>query len=249
MKTRKIGLAALLGLLSAFAFAAPAMAGPCDSGTLIDWDADAFAYETNYQFLTSQPGSQLTMVGVINLFCAPLNVNDTSDPTKEFTFYFFGLVSQGTAVIPVGSVTVYDTKYDQGQFFIIEGSPPNAPRADTPMPANPPNATVPLNFADGTVILSGDLNNFNTTVSIGGSGGPSGNFRGDYRFTGGTQFGLVAGQTDGLFMGIWCAPVIPDGTLCDVQPGYSAHVNGKFDQSAATTAPGTTWGAIKAMYR
>lgn len=249
MKTRKIGLAALLGLMSVLAFTAPALAGPCDSGTLIDWDADAFAYETNYALLTSNPGSQLTMVGVINLFCAPLNVFNPQDPTKEYTFYFNGLISRGTSIIPVGTVTIYDTNYDQGTFFIVESSPRNAPLATTPMPANPPNATVPLNFADGAVVLSGNLNNFNTVVSIGGAGGPSGNFRGDYRFTGGTHFNLVSSQADGLFTGLWCAPVIPDGSICDVEPGYSAHPDGKFDQSEATPAASSTWGAIKAMYR
>ncbi len=250
MITRKIGLAALLGLMSVLAFSVPAFAaGPCDTGTLIDWDADAFAYETNYAYLTSNAGSQLTMVGVVNLFCAPLNVNDPLDPTTEYTFYFFGLISQGTSIIPVGTVTVYSTNYDQGYFYIIKGSPRNAPLATTPMPANPPNATVPLNFVDGTVILQGDLNNFNTTVTLGGGGGVSGNFRGDYRFTGGTQFNLVAGQTDGLFTGVWCAPVIPDGSICDVQPGYSAHPDGKFDASSATPTANSTWGAIKALYR
>lgn len=248
MTTRKIGLAALLGLMSVFAFAAPVAAGPCDSGTLIDWDADAFAYESNYANLVSQPGSNLTMVGVINLFCSPLNINDPSDPTKEYTFYFTNLISSGTSIVPVGTVTVYETQYDQGIFFIYEGSPENAPLAATPMPANPPNATVPGTFVDGTNILSGQLNNFTTTVVLGGSGGPSGSFRGDYRFTGGTQFPLVVGQTDGLFGGVWCAPVIADGSTCFVQPGYSAHVDGKFDVSA-TPAQNSTWGAIKAMYR
>lgn len=162
MNTRKIGLAALLGLMSVLAFTAPAVAGPCDSGTLIDWDADAFAYETNYAVLSSQPGSNLSMVGVINLFCAPLNVNNPQDPNKEYTFFFFGLISTGTNIIPVGTVTVFDTYYAQGNFMIVESTPRNAPLATTPMPANPPNAAVPLNFTDGTVILSGDLNNFNT---------------------------------------------------------------------------------------
>jgi hypothetical protein len=247
MTTRKIGLAALLGLMSVFTFAVPAMAGPCDTGTLIDWDADAFAYESNYANLFSNPASNMTMVGVINLFCAPLNILNPQDPNKEYTFVFLNLISQGTTIIPVGTSTIFDTIYNQGIFFIYESSPRNAPLATTPMPANPPNATVPLNFIDGTVLLSGQLNNFETTVVIGSS--QSGNFRGDYRFTGGTLFNLVAGQTDGLFTGIWCEPVIADGSVCDVQAGYSAHPDGKFDVSAATPAANSTWGAIKAMYR
>ena len=119
MTTRKIGLAALLGLMSVFTFAVPALAaGPCDTGTLIDWDADAFAYETNYANLFSNPASNLTMVGVINLFCSPLDILNPQDPTKEYTFIFMNLISQGTTVIPVGTSTIYDTIYDQGLFFI-----------------------------------------------------------------------------------------------------------------------------------
>lgn len=251
MTTRKIGLAALLGLMSVLAFAAPAFAsGPCGTGPMIDWDADAFAYETNYANLTSQPASNLSMVGIINLFCAPLDFLNPQDPTTEYTFVFLNLVSQGTSIIPVGPVTVFDTNYDQGLFFIYE-SPRNSPGALTPMPANPPNASVPANFSDGTVILSGVLNNFNTNVTV-GAAGPSGQFRGDYRITGGTLFGLFPTQDNqnGLFHGVWCAPVVPNGTTCNVQTGYSAHVDGKFDEPLPPTPVNmSTWGAIKALYR
>jgi hypothetical protein len=247
MTTRKIGLAAVLGLMLAFTATGPAVAGPCDSGTLIDWDADAFAYESDYAFGFSNPGSVLSMVGVINLFCAPLNGLDPLDPAKEYTFFFTGLISAGTQVIPVGPVTINATDYAQGVFFITEGSPRNAPLATTPMPANPVNADVPALFVDGIVILQGVLNNFHTDIQVGNN---TGSFRGDYRFTGGTLFPLVEGTTkDGIFGGLWCAPVIPDGSICDVEVGYSAHVDGKFDVSAATPTSSSTWGAIKTLYR
>jgi hypothetical protein len=249
MTTRKIGMAALLGLMSLLAFTAPpVLAGPCDSGTLIDWDADAFAYETNYAFLSSSPGSVLSMVGVINLFCAPLNGLNPLDPNKEYTFHFTGLTSAGTQIIPLGPVTIYATDYGTGSFSIYEGTPRNAPLATTPMPANPPNALVPSRFTDGTVILSGTLSNLHTDVQIGAASG--GSFRGDYTFTGGSLYALVQNTTpSGVFGGLWCAPITPDGTICDVEPGYSAHVDGKFDVSAATPASSTTWGAIKSLYR
>lgn len=247
MTTRKIGMAALLGLMSIVAAAPPVSAGPCDSGTLIDWDADAFAYETNYANLQSQAGSNLSMVGIINLFCPPLGGLNPLDPTKEYTFFFTNLISAGTQIIPVGPVVVYATDYAQGIFFIYEGSPRNAPGATTPMPIRP-DPSVPGNFTDGTAILMGTLNNFHTDVQTGAATG--GSFRGDYRFTGGTLFNLVETTTkDGVFGGLWCAPVIPNGTVCDVQPTYSAHVDGKFDVSAATPTSSITWGAIKSLYR
>ena len=247
MTTRKIGLAALLGLMLALTAVAPVMAGPCDTGTLFDWDANGFAYESNYAFGISNPGSILSMVGVITIFCPPLDALDPLDPTKEYTFFMTGLISAGTQVIPVGPVTINATDYGQGQFFIYEGSPRNAPLATTPMPINPVNATVPGNFVDGTLILQGVMNNFHTDIQVGNN---TGSFRGDYRFTGGTLYNLVEGTTkDGIFGGLWCAPIITDGSVCDVQQGYTAHPDGKFDVSQATPASSTTWGAIKTLYR
>ena len=64
----------LAALVTAVAFAGSASA-QCGNGLLIKFDADAFAYETNYDAptYTSSPGSQLNVVGIVSLFCAPLN--------------------------------------------------------------------------------------------------------------------------------------------------------------------------------
>ena len=58
--TKKIGVAAMVGLLALSGFAGSAFA-QCGTGVMIDWDANSFAYETNYTPATfnSAAGSQL----------------------------------------------------------------------------------------------------------------------------------------------------------------------------------------------
>ena len=249
---RKLGVAGLVGLLALASFASGALA-QCGSGLLIKFDSDAFAYETSYNPATfiSAPGSQMTTVGIASFFCAPLNGLDPTDPLKEYTFVFSGLTSAGTVgPTAVGTSTRWQTSYGNGQFYIYEGSPRNAPTAAGGMPVNPPNATVPANFADGTLILQGTLSNFITTITRASSGTFATSFRADYQFTGpaaGPVYVLVSGTGPGLLSGLWCANSTAPG-LCDIPVGYSAHPNGKFDQPAVA-AINSTWGKIKTLYR
>jgi FtsP/CotA-like multicopper oxidase with cupredoxin domain len=240
---RKIGVAVVLGLLALGAIA-PNVSAQCGTGPMIDWDANSFAYETNYNSATlmSAPGSSLTVVGIVNLFCSPLAFLDPNDPTKEYTFVFSGLTSGGTVMSsPFPGLTVWATDYTGGTFAIYEGAPRNAPVAGA-MPINPPNASVPALFQDGTVILSGTLANFHTEITQQGTNAPVGSFTSDYTFTGGTLGGLFAGTGTGYLSGLWCV------SGCQIQAGYSAHPDGKFDMPP-TPAQASTWGTIKTLYR
>jgi hypothetical protein len=240
---RNFGVAAVLGLLALGALA-PRVSAQCGTGPMIDWDANSFAYETNYNpaTLISAPGSNLTVVGIVNLFCSPLSFLNANDPAKEYTFVFSGLTSAGTTTLnPFPGLTVWQTSYGNGTFAIYEGSPRNAPVAGA-MPLNPPNATVPGNFQDGTLILSGTLTNFYTEITQQGTAAPVGSFTSDYTFTGGTLGGLLIGTGTGFMQGLWCV------SGCQIQQGYSAHVNGKFD-TPPTPATTSTWGSVKTLYR
>ncbi len=240
--SNKIGVAALAALLTLGTFAGSASA-QCGTGPMIDWDANAFAYESSYNTTTliSSAGSQLTVVGIVNLFCSPLAFLDPSDPGKEYTFVMSGLTSAGTVHTAVPGFEAWATNYAGGTVAIYEGTPRNAPLAGA-MPLNPPNATVPANFQDGTLILSGPLANFHTEITKIGTGTPVGNFTANYTFTGGSQAPLFVGAGQGFLQGVWCV------SNCQVQQGYSAHPNGKFD-TPPTAAGSPTWGAIKQLYR
>jgi len=245
---RLIGAAMLTGLLAIAGIAGTASA-QCGTGLLVKFDANCWAYETNYNTATfiSAANSQLNVVGIVSVFCSPLNGFNPNDPTKEYTFIFTGLTSAGTVTTSlVGGSTRYQTSYGSGTFTIYEGSPRNAP-VDPNEPANPPNADVPSKFTDGTAILSGTLTNFVTTVTKSSINTFATSFRSDYQFTGGTQFALVSNTGTGLLSGAWCASGAQTG-LCSLPAGYSAHPNGKFDQPTTSTQS-STWGAIKELYR
>ena len=241
-------LAVVLSLLAVVAIA-PLAAAQCNPGTgtnlLFKWDENGFAYESAYDQTTliSSPGSILTTVGVITLWCAPFNGLDPADPLHEYTFMISGLTSLGTVSAPVGiGSTRLTTIYTGGAVAVYDGSPRNAPAA-TAMPANPPNAMVPANYADGTLILAGVVDTFTTVIVRTSSGSTSGTFRGNYQLTGGSLFNeLCQGVGPGLLNGSWSVNGLPTG--------YSAHPNGKFDAPGCPVpVHSSTWGRIKTLYR
>lgn len=245
----KIGVAALLGLM-AFGLLATTAAAQCTGtypGPMIKFDADCFAYETNYTpaTFTSAAGSQLTVVGLVSLFCSPFTDLNPADPTTEYTFVWDNLTSLGTVAAPALGGTKYTTKYVGGGFRIYAGTPRNAPTAAT-LPALP-SALVPATFMDGTLILQGSLDTLTTIVTRTSIGTYSGTFRATYLFTGGTLFYRVGNGTD-LLSGAWCAAGSGVG-LCSLPAGWSAHPNGKWDMPITTPALPSTWGAIKQLYR
>lgn len=238
----KIGAAMLAGALLLGGTATGASA-QCVPGVLLDWD-QAFAYETNYTpaTFTSALNSQLEVVGRLVVLCGPLAGYDPNDPTKEYTIYLTGLTSAGTQK---PTATRWTTSYSGGQFFVYEGSPEDTPDPGS-MPALP-NAAVPSTFTNGTVILSGTLSNFRTQIVLSG-GNYNTTLLGNFIVTGGSAAGAFVGTGNGLLQGTWC----PNGSgatgLCPLPTGYSAVSNGKFDVPV-TPANGSTWGAIKALYR
>jgi hypothetical protein len=254
---KSIGVAGLVALL-ALGASTPAALAQCGGQLLIKFDADCFSYESNAVLsplqggtgaYMSNAGSQLTVVGLITLFCAPLNGNVPNLPATEYSFVWSGMAAAAatTSVPFAGTGTKWDTDYTPGTFSIYEDSPADAPRATTPMPINPPNGTVPVNFADGTLILSGTISSLHVTVTRSNNLASAiwgGSFLANYAFTGGTQFPLVAGSGTNSLNGQWCGKY-PSGCTPE---GYTGHPNGKFD-FAVTETKTSTWGTIKQLYR
>lgn len=239
---KSFGVAVALTLLAG-GIASNAMAANCDSGEMIRFAPNGFAYETNYTpaTYTSAPGSILSIVGIVDYFCTPLAAL-VPDATKEYTIYITSLTSAGTVHTPVGPTIFHTTAYGGGTWEIHEGSPPNAPTAAS-MPALP-NAQVPANFTDGPIVLSGTFSNFSTTITQNGTSA-NGSFRADYVATGGTYFPQV-GNGQALFQGLWCVTPKPAGC---VPATYSAHPDGKWDAPPRTPTHNSTWGTIKTLYR
>src|SRR5262245_15890433 len=177
---RNLGVAALTAIALATA-GGPALADvPCapldlcvgpPCPILIQFDANAFAYETNYNKTTvmSQPGSQMTVVGLITPFGPALPFLNANDPAKEYTFIFEGLISKGTITSLNGPTTLLDCDYDSTKvatFKIYEGTPRNSPDTAAEWAANGfGGVLVPSSHTDGMLILSGELCGFHTNIA------------------------------------------------------------------------------------
>jgi hypothetical protein len=254
---KRLGVAGLVAFLLMGA-TAPAALAQCGGQLLMKFDADCFAYESSATLSVlqggtgawkSNAGSQLTVVGLMTLFCAPLNGNVPNLPTTEYSFVWSGMTATAatTEATYIVNGKKWDTDYGPGNFYIYEDSPADAPRETTPMPANPPNGTVPVNFQDGTLILEGTISGLHTIVTRTNNTASAiwgGSFAASYQFTGGSQYGLVAGSGVNALNGNWCGKY-PSGCT---PTGYTAHPNGKFDY-AVTDVKSSTWGAIKQLYR
>jgi len=245
---RLLGVAALLGLAATGTFATSAFAqcGSLGSGVLIDFD-NGYTYETNYTAATfsSNPGSQMTTIGKIVLWCAPFSDLQTKKNagTHEYTFIITG-TSLGTVPSSDAGGTYYDTDYTNASFVIYEDSSPDAPNT----PPAIPNANVPALWVDGTPILTGQYLTFHTNITRDAfTGFYSSSVRADYQFTGGTLFSRV-GSGQSLFQGTWCPGGSGSGK-CTVPVGFTNKPNDKWDSPATTGAVPSTWGTIKQLYR
>lgn len=109
---------------------------------------------------------------------------------------------------------------------------------------NPPNATSPSTFIDGSMRLGGAVSNFvlsyNTSTS-------SGQFQGDLTFDEGPDLtNIPPGQWGGWVIG-GLAGVTPGGPI--VPTGYDHQISGECRIPDATPTTHRTWGALKSLYR
>jgi len=239
-----------LALTAALFVVAVPVSAFAQTGTVIDWGPDSYAWETNYNAATrlSAPGSQLSAVGVINGFLGPLSIFDPNTPGTEYTYYLTGLTTAAGTTITAGpTLSVYRTVYTGGTIVIYQNSPRNAAFG-----TNPPNATVPSTFIDGSLFLSGIVPSFTVTVTrmtVGGayvngsvdSGDPANGI-----WTGGSALPLLsAGGNPCPFrlVGGWSM------RTADVPAGWVALYDGKIDINCPTPALPSTWGKIKGTYR
>lgn len=105
---------------------------------------------------------------------------------------------------------------------------------------NPPNATAPSSFTDGTTILVGNLTNFQLVYD---NSTQTGSFEGDLNFTGGSQIGnFPSNQRSGwTFAGVTSnSPITPTG--------YKHQVDGSVYLDNPVPVQASTWSGIKGLY-
>jgi hypothetical protein len=206
---------------------------------IVDWDP-AYFYEPGAAFNNSIPGTELKIVGIVSAFGPPLAFLNANDPSKDYTFYVYGLISNGTATFGPPATEFYITTYTGGTIEVYEGTP-----RDAVFDPNPPNANVPSTFVNGTLILSGTVSNF-FTQSNNFTANMTGNSEGNITWTGGSLIGYVL---DG---GTPCPALFTGGMTwlpsVNIQ-GYLFRHDGKIDHECPTPAKTSTWGRMKSLYR
>jgi hypothetical protein len=168
---------------------------------------------------------------VPNIF-APL----VADPTNNYYTYY---VSGATAIArqDFGDFVIVD--YGTGTLSVFEDSKTSGTLAV--YGTNPPNATAPSTFTDGTMILQGTLTNFRVVFSTFSN---AGSYEGNLDVNGGSQLSLIPeDQRQGwTFSGF-------TGNATSIAPGYVHQVDGQVFLQEPTPAKPASWGMIKARYR
>lgn len=202
------------------------------AGPIIDWDP-AYGWQVGGTPTNLPAGGEFKMVGIVSAFDAPFGDLNAADPTREYTFVMYGLISQGTVAIGPPATTFYETHFTGGTFELYEDLTPESSFAPFP-----PNIA---NFTDGTLLLSGSFTSF-FVQSNNFTAFQTGNIEGAITWSGGTLVDRLEGCT-GLFTGgmTWRPSV--------VIPGYLFRHDGKMDAQCPTPANGSTWGRIKSLYR
>ena len=196
------------------------------------------------------PGSSLDVVGLITkttTSAAPIAFNLTS--TYEYTFHMTGMTLDA-AVFNAGAT---DSFYygAGGTVGIYEHSPKNSAR---PPAASPVNGTVPSTFNDGTLILSGTVDNLLLTRRDGASASPDsvGEARGQVTFTGGSRLSELKNNCNGNAIGwFFNVALSADWTTAFIPVGYNLYWAGELLKNTCppTANEPTTWGSIKGLYR
>ena len=179
-----------------------------------------------------EPGSGYVGLGTVPSLFPPIVANTT---LNEYTMVIQGLTPASTT--PAGTFNIIN--YTAGTLTIYEDSKATGTHADfTP---NPPSATVPATFADGTPILVGALTGFQFIIdTVNGNG----SFEADLEITGGSQIlNFPLNQRMG-----WTFSGSTSNAL-NIPPGYAHQLDGQAFLNAPTAARRVTWGRLKAGYR
>jgi len=194
-------------------------------------DFQGYSYETG-GFQPSNLGDVLSIVGVVDALDVRFGVNLG---TEEVTVYVTGLLSGGE--VPVGGGIV-QIAYAGGTIDMYRD-----PSQDHDYGVNPPNATAPPTFVNGSLFLGGTLSSFflyyDTTTG-------SGAYEANANFTAGSGLATLnlINATGYTFGG-----VLNDATAAgNVPQGYDLQVDGVVEVRVPVAVKAESWSAVKGLY-
>jgi len=236
--------AALL-LLSAslLALAGPAFANGGDDELLISFTG--FDYQNpNFSGTYLDLGEGYKVVGFVTS-SGPLLASWIDFTSYEYTIYVRDLSVNGR-FFTFPNLTVTFANNGRGSYY-ADNFPVDGGTAAT-YGVNPPNATAPSTFIDGTLDpntgerVTGDVDNFVLVYNFSTN---QGSFAGNMTLDGGPDLIYVpVPQRAGWVLGGLLGP--PNATI---PLGYDHQVDGECRIPGKTPAAHHTWGAIKALYR
>jgi hypothetical protein len=204
--------------------------GAAAQNALIDYQG--YAWETG-GFPPSNAGDILSFVGVVDAIDSRFGVNFA---TEEVTLYASGLTSTGQVDLGGGLLSI---AYTGGNLELWRD-----PSQDHDYGTNPPNATAPSSFVNGTLFLSGPLSNFFMFYDPATG---SGAYEADANFTAGS--GLVTLnqiQANGYTFG---GTLDASGSGGNLPAGYDLQVDGVIEVEVIVGVEDKSWSEIKGLYR
>ena len=229
--------ALLLSCTLALALAAPAFANGTDEILL---GFTGFDYQSpNPSSTYLDLGEGYNQVGFVTSF-GPLLTPWVDTSLYEYTIYTTGLTVNGRFFTsPFLTVTFNNNGRSRYYRDALSGGTPGT------YGINPPNATSPSTFIDGSMRVGGDVDNFVLTYDFSIN---DGNFSGDMTLDEGPDLIYVpAGQRAGWVLGGINNHGLPNNP--SVPAGYDHQVEGECRIPGKTPATHKTWGAVKALYR
>jgi hypothetical protein len=204
-------------------------------------DYYGFSWEEPVGAPPLQPGNTYQMVGLVDAVLPPLTANFSAN---EYTFAILNAVQNGPALVVGagfdyrGAFTIYQVNYADGSRFQVWEDP----SFNHNWGINPPNATSPSTFIDGTLYLDATSSHLVVYINLYGNGDEIGSFETDLVFTGGSHVGQLGGpgQTGYSFAGL------TKKQQAAIPQGYKERVDG---QELVTPVEPTTWGGIKSLYK
>jgi hypothetical protein len=226
---KKTAIAFLLGM-----FALNAGFTPAAGAAQLLFDYVGFGYESpnGNPGVFADLGEGYVSVGEVPVLYAPLVFNTGAN---QYTYHLTAgpvtarFVNAGFVVAQFagGTLNVYEDSNTLGTPFDYG--------------VNPPNATAPPTFVDGTLYLQGQLSSFTFVLDTNSN---SGSFEANYTVVGGSQLANIPvnKRSGWTFSGV-------TGNALNIPEGYAHQVDGQVFVDEVVPAQPTTWGALKANYR
>jgi len=195
-------------------------------------DFQGYSWETG-GFPASNPGDVLQVVGVVDALDSRFGVNLA---TEEVTVHASNLVSTGQIDIGGGVLSV---AYVGGNLDVYRD-----PAMDHDYGFNPPNATAPSTFTNGSLLLGGTFDSF--FLFYDPSTG-SGAYEGNVLFSSGS--GLTTLNQISANAYTFGGVLSSNAAGGNVPEGYDLQVDGVIEVEVIVGVEQKSWGAVKNLYK